>query len=374
VDALRGVALIMIFIDHVPGNLLSLMTMRNIGFADAAELFVLLAGFASMVAYGGSFDRQGVLPGLLRVLLRVLRLYLFQVLLLLAVVGVITAWVHHFGVEPESGAPFVHTGLNGLRHGLTLQALPASLNILPLYIVLLGLFPVIYGLIAISPFVAFFASGALWVWVNLDPSINLTNWLDGRGWYFNPFAWQFLFVIGALGALLLRRYDGNLPCPPWLRAAAWAYLGFALLATAPWDENWGWFVLHPIPIDMPEKTVLAPLRLLNVLAFALLALSSTRFRALSERPVLWWLVACGRNSLEVFALGTVMALICRLAFRTFGVTWVTQGLANGLGIGLMVALALVLERIRHPAAPAQTSDARTPASGAPKSLAKAPGV
>src|SRR5271157_4567930 len=85
VDALRGIALLMIFIDHVPGNVLSLVTLRNFGFADSAELFVLLAGFASMVAYGGSFDRNGVLHGLRRVLMRCLRLYLFQALLLAAV-------------------------------------------------------------------------------------------------------------------------------------------------------------------------------------------------------------------------------------------------------------------------------------------------
>ena len=135
----------------------------------------------------------------------------------------------------------------------------------------MALFPLIYGLIRISPIVALAASGALWTWVNIDPSINLTNWLDGNGWFFNPFAWQFLFVIGALGALLLRRYGGNLPRPLWLRAAAWAYLGFALVAAAPW-EAWGWFNFHPIGLDMPDKTVLAPLRLLDVLALAVLAL------------------------------------------------------------------------------------------------------
>src|ERR1700722_1349117 len=143
VDVLRGLALVMIFIDHVPGNLLSLLTMRNFGFADAAELFVLLAGFASMVAYGGSFDRDGLVVGLRRVLLRCLRLYLFQVLLLVAVVIVVTTWLRQFGVEPESGAPFVHSGLIGLQRALTLRALPASLNILPLYIALLAAFPLI---------------------------------------------------------------------------------------------------------------------------------------------------------------------------------------------------------------------------------------
>ena len=354
VDVLRGLALVMIFIDHTPGNLLNQITMRNYGFADAAELFVLLAGFASMVAYGGSFARDGVLTGLRRVLLRLMRIYLFQVGLLLVVLVGVSAWIHNFHVMPESGAPYVHTGLNGLRHGLTLQAQPASLNILPLYIVLLALFPLVYGLIRISPIVALLASGALWALVNVDPSINLTNWLDGRGWYFDPFAWQFLFVIGALGALLLRHYDGNVPRPFWLRTACWGYLAFALIAVTPW-QTWGWFDFQPIAVATPDKTVLAPLRLLNVLAFAALALGSLRFRTLAERPVMRPLLILGRNSLEVFSLATLLAVVFRLTFLTFGVTLATQLLANGIGLGLMIAVALVLERVRRPA----TAAART---------------
>jgi len=368
VDALRGIALLMIFIDHVPGNVLSLVTLRNFGFADSAELFVLLAGFASMVAYGGSFDRNGVLHGLRRVLMRCLRLYLFQALLLAAVLVGVGPWIRHFGIGPESGAPFVHSGLNGLRHGLLLQAQPASLNILPLYIVLLAAFPLVYGLIALNPLFALGASCAVWACVNLDPSINLTNWLDGQGWFFDPFAWQFLFVIGALGVLVLRRYDGNLPQPPWLRAAAWAYLGFALVAAAPWT-TWGWSDFHPVVLDTPDKTVLAPARLLNVLAIAVLALGSIRFRTLAERPALRVLVVCGRNSLEVFSLGTILAMICRLVFRTFGVTVATQLLANAIGIGLMIALAFALERVRRPGGARNAGHAQRAAPAAKKALA-----
>jgi hypothetical protein len=51
IDFLRGLALITIFIDHVPDNPLNLLTMRNFGFADAAELFLILAGISSMMAY-----------------------------------------------------------------------------------------------------------------------------------------------------------------------------------------------------------------------------------------------------------------------------------------------------------------------------------
>ena len=57
------------------------------------------------------------------------------------------------------------------------------------------------------------------------------------------------------------------------------------------------------------------------LALAVLALSSIRFRILAELPALRLLVVCRRNSLEVFALGTMLAMICRLASGTFGVTW-----------------------------------------------------
>jgi hypothetical protein len=347
VDVLRGVALVMIFIDHVPGNLLSLVTLRNFGFADAAELFVLLAGFASMVAYGGSFARDGLATGLRRVLLRCLHLYLFQAILLLMVLLGAGVWIRHFGMAPENDALFVHSGLNGLRHGLTLQALPASLNILPLYIVLLALFPVIYWLISINPAAALAASGGLWVWVNLRPELNLPNWLDGAGWYFNPFAWQFLFVIGALGAVILRHHDGNLPTPPWLRRAAWAYLGFALIVTAPWDV-WGWSGIRPIPLEMPDKTVLAPLRLLNVVAIAVLVFGSARLRRLADRPTMRFLLVCGRNSLEVFALGTILAMLFRLSFGTFGVSLLSQVLANGIGLGLMITLAMALEHARRP--------------------------
>jgi hypothetical protein len=366
VDALRGIALIMIFIDHVPGNLLGLVTLRNFGFSDAAELFVLLAGFSSMIAYGGSFDREGLRTGLRRVFMRCMRLYVFQVILLLTVLVVAGWWLRRFGITPsESGAPFVHSGLNGLKHGLTLQALPASLNILPLYIILLALFPLIYGLIRLSPLVAFAASFALWFAVNQDPSINLTNWLDGNGWFFNPFAWQFLFVLGALGVLVMQQHDGDIPRPLWLRVACYAYLGFALIAVAPW-AGWGLSDAHPVPIEAPDKTILAPLRLLNVMAIAILALGSDRFRRLADSPALRFLVVCGRNSLEVFSLGTLLAMLCRLTFRTVGMTMPTQILANGAGIGLMLALAYWLEQLRRPAMP---QPVRTIANNGRKPLA-----
>src|ERR1700675_2475634 len=79
IDVLRGMSLLMIFVDHIPGNMLGLFTLHNFGFSDAAEVFVLLAGMSSMLAYGRIFEREGALGGLRRIFQRCVRIYLFQI-------------------------------------------------------------------------------------------------------------------------------------------------------------------------------------------------------------------------------------------------------------------------------------------------------
>lgn len=41
-DLFRGIANWAIFLDHVPNNLLNLITDRNFGFSDAAGLFIFI--------------------------------------------------------------------------------------------------------------------------------------------------------------------------------------------------------------------------------------------------------------------------------------------------------------------------------------------
>jgi hypothetical protein len=41
-DVCRGLALWFIFLDHIPGNALSWLTLRNYGFSDASEVFVFV--------------------------------------------------------------------------------------------------------------------------------------------------------------------------------------------------------------------------------------------------------------------------------------------------------------------------------------------
>jgi hypothetical protein len=196
IDVLRGIALLMIFVDHISADWLNRITMHNFGFCDAAEVFVLLAGMSSMFAYGKIFHRDGIKPALRKIVARCSRIYLFQIGLTSTTIGVVLVWRNVYHLDPGSIAPILGAPVEGLVHVLTLSALPEYLDILPLYIVLLVAFPLIYLAIRLSLAFALSGSALLWLTAQLMPALNLPNWIDGQGWYFDPFAWQFLFVIG----------------------------------------------------------------------------------------------------------------------------------------------------------------------------------
>ncbi len=346
VDVLRGIALICIFIDHVPQNALNWLTPRNFGFSDAAELFVMLAGFASMCAYGRSFARDGAGAGLKRIALRCLRLYVFQVGLLLTMLLVVWLWTTHYHVESETFAPMLHGGVKGVERGLTLASQPSDLNILPLYIVLLALFPLFYAGMRVSMGLAIGVSGAIWLAANLDRHLNLINALDHQGWFFDPFAWQFLFALGAALAVIMNARGGTLARWPWLVAVCLAYLVASFFEVFPWHD-WGLPDLAPLHLDPTDKTVLAPLRLLHVLAIVYLVLTWSGLRDTLRWRVVSAVEACGRHSLEVFSLGTLLAMFGRLGMQRFGATVPMQIAVNVIGVGAMVTLALALERGRR---------------------------
>jgi hypothetical protein len=344
VDVLRGFALIMIFIDHVPSDWLGSITLRSFGFCDAAEIFVLLAGFASMSAYGKCFERDGTRSGLRRVCLRCGRLWLFQVGLVIATLALRRVWLGYYGVSEPGTESFLYAGFSDIARAVTLRALPPGLDILPLYIVLLAVFPFGYAAARrLGPYPALAASAGLWAAANLLPGLNLVNSADGTPWHFNPFAWQFLFAIGAVLAIAMQTAGGSLPRRRWVVAACLAYLGWALLQAAPWTA-FGLPDLGIWRLPTPDKTALAPVRLLDVLALAYLALSSRRLTALVRRPAFAAVEACGKHSLEVFSLGTLLSLAGQLAMQTFGTGLAMQISVNVLGIGISLALGVLLER------------------------------
>jgi hypothetical protein len=239
IDVVRGLALLMIFVDHIPGNALGWATLRNFGFSDAAEIFVFLAGMSAMLAYGKAFERDGTLGGLHRVIRRCGRLYLFQAGLFLTTYLVVLLWTMHYRLQPSFFAPVINAPIGGLIRGMLLQALPSYLDILPLYLVLIAGFPLIYFGLRRNLWLALTTSATLWLAANLNPNFNLPNWINHGRWFFNPFAWQFLFTIGAAFALRAAIDKRSLPRISWVAWLCIAYLSFAFFFGASYLSHIG---------------------------------------------------------------------------------------------------------------------------------------
>lgn len=341
-DVLRGLALLMIFVDHIPGDVLSRGTMHNFSFCDAAELFVLISGMSSVLAYGRAFERNGPAAGFSRIARRCIRIYLFQIALVLVTLGVVFLWSHFLDTWPKLMQPFLEDPSSGILQSLALHALPAYLDILPLYLVLLGLFPLIYAGLRISIGLTLAASAALWIIANWVPWFNIPNWAYGGQWPFNPFAWQLLFTMGAAVGVKLMAGETFMPR---LKTVAWlaaAYLVFAFLENFPWS-TWHLADLRPVTIATPSKANLSPFRLLDILALGYLLFSSTAFRSLAGQRIVQTFDLLGRHSLEVFATGCLAALLGRLLFLTYGPALPYQIAVNALGIIAMWAVAYQLD-------------------------------
>jgi hypothetical protein len=77
-----------------------------------------------------------------------------------------------------------------------------------------------------------------------------------------------------------------------------------------------------------------------------LLMTSPGFARLVRAPALRFMELCGRHSLEVFATGTMLSLLGRLLFRTFGTGWELQLLVNGVGFAALIGVARLLDRPR----------------------------
>lgn len=353
VDLLRGLSLLSIYVDHIPQNVLADVTLHNFGFSDAAELFVLLAGFSATHAYNSVFERYGLRVGLKRVFLRCLHIYGVQVVLLIGTFLLVGLWEQAYGTRSIIMGPMLRDGWQGALRGVSLRALPAYLDILPLYILLLAAFPLVRfglarsvaGTVAASFLLYGLANALHW---NLP---NVVDPADAAHWYFNPFAWQMLFVIGCALAIAARRGLPVVTAPPRaLVALCWVYAVGCFLVLDAW-KLWP----APLPGDFyptspllgifgnEPKSYVSPWRLADVMAQVYIVLTSPRMAAVARWRVLRPVLACGRNSLPVFALGCVLALVGRLIFRTAEVTVTVQVLVNAVGLGALLALGLILD-------------------------------
>jgi len=352
IDFFRGLALLFIFVDHVPDNVVGKFTLRSFGFADAAEVFVLLAGFSALLAYGRTFETQGFKTGVGRVFDRVRDIYIWHLMLLVVCgVGLTLAaayfgkisYVRNIGVHVFADNP----GLSTVNAALLINQ-PNMLNILPLYIVLLMFWlPFVLWLVYRNPAQALVLSVGLWAVANVL-SLNLPSQQHSKGWVFNPFTWQLLITIGAMTAYYVQR--GAISYSRWLLALAIGFLAFAFVYAAPWTQIPGLEkarLFAPNMLGHVDKTYLSPWRLANVLAlgYVALILLSPQNPWLS-RSWAMGIGRCGQHSLEIFCLGTILSFAGWVFLVEAGNTFVLQILVSIIGIGIMwgTAWALTLRK------------------------------
>ena len=191
-DFFRGLAMLFIFVAHVPGNSWTEYIPARFGFSSAAEMFVFCSGCASAIAFGSVFARCGWGIGTIRIACRIWQLYWAHIGLFLVLATIsISAACLHIGTRDDDAAglslgAFTTDGLGAIAGLMTLSLVPDLLNILPMYIVLLALVPFAMALSRISPLLVVAASAALWLVVQAT-GLNLpAGGAPGRTWLFDP--------------------------------------------------------------------------------------------------------------------------------------------------------------------------------------------
>lgn len=98
-DFFRGIALVMIYINHVPGTPFEYLTSRNFGFSDAAEGFVFMSGLAAALAYGPGLASDRLWSTTLRIWGRSWNLYLVHLLTSAWAIAIVAGAALWFGGE-----------------------------------------------------------------------------------------------------------------------------------------------------------------------------------------------------------------------------------------------------------------------------------
>ena len=344
-DACRGLALWFIFIDHIPDNALTWLTLRNYGFSDTSEVFVFVSGYTCMLAYGGALPQEGWLTIVTRAIRRGWEIYSAFLLLLIAYFVLI--WLAGGGSryfdETNTGFFFRDPG-TALLHIAILQYTPLNTDILATFVLLHLLFPGLLWLMTRSATLTLAGSFVLYLMVQIF-SWHLPAWPSGEV-YFNPFAWQLLFVFGAWYA-----YDGTgrlrtIVQSRTVLALAILFLACSLLITLSWEFK---SLEGLIPGAVSKliypiyKSHLAPVRLLHFLSLVIVVVRLTprHWRGL-PKPLITALIRCGENSLAMYCFGVLLAFIGFVIFTRFSAGFAMQTAVSIAGIALMIGAANLL--------------------------------
>jgi hypothetical protein len=367
-DLFRGVALWGIFLDHIPENIVNWLTIRNYGFSDATEIFIFISGYTAAFVYGRAMHERGFVVASARILRRAWQIYVAHIFLftifLAEIAYVAGTFDNPLYAEEMRILDFLKQPDVTIFEALILKFKPVNMDVLPLYIVLLVLFPPMLFVLLRRPTLALAGSALVYV-LTWSFDFNLPAYPNGV-WFFNPFAWQLLFVFGAWCALGGAHRLSAVLRSPVIFAVAIAYLVFAFAITLTWYvEPLGHFVpswlsdwMYPI-----DKTNLDVLRFAHFLALATI---TVRFVPRDwpglRSPILQPAIRCGQHSLEIFCLGVFLAFAGQFVISEYSGGPLIQVAISLIGIMIMVAVANLISWYkviegRSPSSRVKTPDA-----------------
>jgi hypothetical protein len=364
-DLFRGLALWLIFIDHLPANLLTWLTIRNYGFSDATEIFIFISGYTAAFVYGRAMRDSGFTVAAARVMKRVWQIYVAHVFLFVIFLAeisyVATSFENPLYTEEMGILDFLKQPDVTIIQALLLRFRPVNMDVLPLYIVLMFFLPPILWLMRRAADMTLALSVALYV-ATWHFDLYLTAYPSGV-WAFNPFAWQLLFVFGAWCALGGAQRMARILASNVTLAISIAYLLAAFFVTLTWYVP----QLHPLMPRLIEQWMYPINKTdLDVLRFAhFLALAAITVRFLHKdwsglhsfwlRPV----ILCGQHSLEIFCLGIFLAFAGHFVLAEIAGGAAMHFLVSLTGIVLMSSAAWLFSWYKRVAAkgPARSNDA-----------------
>jgi hypothetical protein len=351
-DLIRGIGQWMVFLDHIPYDIVSWLTLRNYGFSDAAEFFVFISGYTAGFVYGPAITHEQFLAATKRLLKRAWQLYVAHIFLFLFFIAQIARAARKFD-NPMYGNEYniflflEHPDVM-IGQALALKFKPVDLDVLPLYIVLVLALPaILWGLIKL-PRWTLLGSAVLYVLARIF-DWNLPSF-PGGNWYFNPFAWQLLFVFGAWCGLGKASEIAGFIRSRVVLYVALAWIAFSFLIVMTWHvpvldamtPKWLIKIIYPI-----DKSDLDMLRLIHFLALAVVFVRYIpRDWPALHSNLLRPLVLIGQNSLPMFCLGVFLSFAAHWFLVQIKGDIAAQILVSVAGMTTMVALAWLLNRFK----------------------------
>lgn len=341
VDAIRGLCLINIFVNHITLGMAGTMSPSRIFLCDTSDIFVLFAGLSSALIFlrGETFSIQRSFGRLSE---RALSLYLANLCIIILSVAVLTAGA---GIVPpgqpgtlpqdilEARGPGVY-----LWHLLSLQQSVGYSVVLRLYILLTLVTPLYLWCAARAWWLPIVPALAVWAAAG-HYALVVPNSLSGEPLSMTFLPWNLVYAAGiCLGAAILRKVP--LPRIPALDALAVAVLAGSALAAVV-GARLGPDVVHWFETRNDvfwtggSKTLQSPLRVLSLLALVWLFLSrpgAPLIRLLHAARPGSFLCRLGRRSLQVFAFGAVYALTIDEVLRVL----IMHGLAGHASVAALL--------------------------------------